>query len=93
MAPAPPQSASANYALVEQIKEMALAEFKRALDAASPEDILRGVMEALGRKPLGLATPADLSPATAAKPSASFAPAPAPVAVVETAPPSARERL
>jgi acetyl-CoA decarbonylase/synthase, CODH/ACS complex subunit delta len=38
-------------ALVEQIKEMALAEFKRALDAASPEDILRGVMEALGRGP------------------------------------------
>ena len=39
---------------IEQIKEMALAEFKRALDAASPEDILRGVMEALGRKPLGV---------------------------------------
>ena len=42
---------------LEQIKEMALAEFKRALDAASPEDILRGVMEALGRKPLGVAAP------------------------------------
>jgi acetyl-CoA synthase len=32
---------------IAQIKEKALEEFKRALDAASPEDILRGVMEAL----------------------------------------------
>jgi acetyl-CoA synthase len=78
---------------IEQIKEMAQAEFKRALDAASPEDILRGVMEALGRKPLGVAAPPAPSPATAAKPNVPSAPAPAPAAVVETAAPSARERV
>jgi acetyl-CoA decarbonylase/synthase complex subunit delta len=72
---------------------MALAEFKRALDAASPEDILRGVMEALGRKPLGAATPPAPPPATAAEPSVPSAPAPAPAAAVETAAPSARERV
>ena len=91
--PAVPQSASVNPALLEQIKEMALAEFKRALDAASPEDILRGVMEALGRKPLGAATPPAPPPATAAEPSVPSAPAPAPAAAVETAAPSARERV
>ena len=72
--PAVPQSASVNPALVEQIKEMALAEFKRALDAASPEDILRGVMEALGRKPFGVAAPAAPSPTPSAKPAAPSAP-------------------
>jgi acetyl-CoA decarbonylase/synthase complex subunit delta len=78
---------------LEQIKEMALAEFKRALDAASPEDILRGVMEALGRKPLGIPTPPSPSLVTAAKPSVPSTPAPAPAAVVETAAPTARERV
>ena len=63
-------------------KQMALAEFKRALDAASPEDILRGVMEALGRKPLGVAAPPAPLPAIAVKPSVPSAPAPAPAAAV-----------
>jgi acetyl-CoA decarbonylase/synthase complex subunit delta len=49
---------------------MALAEFKRALDAASPEDILRGVMEALGRKPLGAAASPAPTPAAPVKPGA-----------------------
>jgi acetyl-CoA synthase len=93
VAPAVSQTASVNPALVEQIKEMALAEFKRALDAASPEDILRGVMEALGRKPLGVAAPSASSPAPAAKPTVPSAPAPAPVAVAAPAAPSARERV
>jgi len=80
---------------IEQIKEMALAEFKRALDAASPEDILRGVMEALGRKPLGAATSPAPPPATAVKPSLPSMPVPAlaPIAAVEMAAPSARERV
>ena len=78
---------------LEQIKEMALAEFKRALDAASPEDILRGVMEALGRKPLGVAPSPTPPPTAAAKPSAPSARAPALAAVVETATPTARERV
>jgi acetyl-CoA synthase len=91
--PAPPPSASTNPALLEQIKEIALAEFKRALDAASPDDILRAVMEALGSKPLGAAASPAPPPATAVKPSAPSAPPPAPIAAVETAAPSARERV
>jgi acetyl-CoA synthase len=78
---------------IEQIKEMALAEFKRALDAASPEDILRGVMEALSRRPAGVGVPPVPQPAPPAKPSVSSAPALLPVAVVETAAPTARERF
>ena len=50
--------------LVAQIKEMALEEFKRALDAASPEDILRGVMEALGRPAARQLSPARPLPTT-----------------------------
>jgi acetyl-CoA decarbonylase/synthase, CODH/ACS complex subunit delta len=91
--PAPPPSASTNPALLEQIKEIALAEFKRALDAASPDDILRAVMEALGSKPLGAAASPAPPPATAVKPNAPSAPPPAPIAAVETAAPSARERV
>ena len=67
VAPAVPQPAAVNPALMEQIKELALAEFKRALDAASPEDILRGVMEALSRKPVGFATSPVPSAAAPAK--------------------------
>ena len=100
VAPAPPTPVSDTSALVEQIKEMALAEFKRALDAASPEDLLRGVMEALARKPAGGGTPPATTPASPAKASAPSVPAPtpvapvsAPVAAVQTAAPSARERL
>ncbi|MGD0259206.1 MAG: acetyl-CoA decarbonylase/synthase complex subunit alpha/beta [Verrucomicrobiota bacterium] len=59
-----------DWAVVEQIKEMALAEFKRALDAASPEDILRGVMEALGRRPATVSTVPVPSPTSPAKRSA-----------------------
>jgi len=104
IAPAVPHSASVTPAFVEQIKEMALAEFKRALDAASPEDILRGVMEALGRKPFGVAAPPAPSPASPAMRSAGI-PAglvlPSPEAgknagapgVAEPAAPTARERV
>ncbi|MDD2765153.1 MAG: acetyl-CoA decarbonylase/synthase complex subunit alpha/beta [Opitutaceae bacterium] len=64
-----------------QIKEKVLEEFKRALETVSPEDLLRGVMGVLNRKPAGIAT----------------GPAPAPgAAVPKSAPavvPSARERL
>jgi acetyl-CoA synthase len=94
VAPAAPQSASANPALVEQIKEMALAEFKRALDAASPEDILRGVMEALGRRPAGAGTPPVRSTASPAKPSTPSAPSESPAfGLPPVAPPSAGARL
>jgi len=72
--------------LIAQIKEKALEEFKRALDAASPEDILRGVMEALTRpvaahsvsspvpptqKPLAQVSPAAPPPPAPAPPTAS----------------------
>jgi acetyl-CoA synthase len=81
------------HGLVEQIKEMALAEFKRALDAATPEDILRGVMEALGRKSVGLATTPAPSAGTVSNTHAASAPAAAALAAVETAAPTARERV
>ncbi|MFA5058464.1 MAG: acetyl-CoA decarbonylase/synthase complex subunit delta, partial [Opitutaceae bacterium] len=65
-----------------QIKAKTLEEFKRALEAASPEDLLRGVMEALNRKPAGNApAPAPAAPVVAAPKS--------PPAAVS----SARERL
>ena len=89
-----PPAATTDPALLAQIKELALAEFKRALDAASPEDILRGVMEALGRKPPVVpgpprpAEPSSLVPVTP--------PTPAPVTVSfppRPPTPSANERL
>jgi acetyl-CoA decarbonylase/synthase complex subunit delta len=75
-------------AWVAQIKEMALAEFERALDAASPEDILRGVMAALSPKGSGFAPALAAAPVT----SAPVAPAPEIVAPVPAAP-SARQRI
>jgi len=71
--------------LLAQIKEKALEEFKRALDAASPEDILRGVMGAINRPatapivappPTPKTTPAE--PGLAAPPTASPPPPVAP---------------
>jgi acetyl-CoA synthase len=88
--PTAPASPGANPQLVAQIKELALAEFKRALDAASPEDILRGVMEALTRKPL-LAAVAPPRPAETPKVEAAPAPvppsAPAPLPTTPVTPP------
>ena len=81
-----PATPAASAELVVQIKAKALEEFRRALDAASPEDLLRGVMEALGRKPAAapVAAPAAAIPAQA---DAASLPAPRPPG------PSARERL
>ena len=79
-----------------QIKEMALAEFKRALDAASPEDIVRGIIGTLSRKFLGAAAPpatAPRRPPPRRQPAAPSAPAAAQPSDSDSAAPSARERL
>jgi len=71
-APGVPPVTSPSPGIITQIKEKALEEFKRALDAASPDDILRGVMEALSRKPAASpAAPAVPPPPTAQEPPAS----------------------
>ena len=92
--PAVPGTAAANPALVAQVKEMALAEFKRALDAASPEDLLRGVLDVLGRKPV--VEGAQRRPAELLNVVGTPAPAPViapPIMATANPAPSANERL
>jgi acetyl-CoA synthase len=81
-----PAATAATAEMVAQIKAKALEEFKRTLDAASPEDLLRGVMEALGRKPAAASAAA---PASAVPAKVDSAPRRAP----QSPAPSARERL
>lgn len=80
-----PPSVSSAADLMAQIREKASAELKRILDATTPDDLLRDIMEALGRKYAGAAAAAAAAPTLVA---AAQKPAPAPMAT-----PSARERL
>ena len=64
--PAPAATPAVSADLIAQIKEQALEEFKRNLEAASPEDILRGVMEALTRPQAARTAPVAPPPKVAA---------------------------
>ena len=76
--PSPTVTAGAPADLIAQIKEKALEEFKRALDAASPEDILRGVMEALNRPQTGRTVPSAPLPQRTPLPQPSLVASPTP---------------
>jgi acetyl-CoA synthase len=84
---AEPKANGAQADLVAQIKAKALEEFRRAIEAATPEELLRGVFATLAKGQLGAAAapPAELPKSEPEEPP------PEPV-VVATAP-SARERL
>ena len=103
-APAAPTTESKSDAaqadLVAQIKTRALEEFRRAIEAASPEELLRGVFATLAKGPLGatVSPPAEHVSAQRKEPLPKDPPpAPGPVlepaAVMAPPPPSARERL
>ena len=106
--PAPLVTPAVSADLLAHIKELALQEFKRSLEAASPEDILRGVMEALSHPAARSTVPSVPLPAikSLAEPAPTAQPPPAPAPQATPSPtldsglqtldlpqPSASERL